>query len=46
MLGPVTLDFLHDHFMRHNRSIDVVTTILQVVSPRPTEGDDLTARVS
>lgn len=31
MLGPVALDFLHDHFTRHHRSMDVITTILQVV---------------
>ena len=31
MLGPVALDYLHDHFIRHNRSLDAVTTILQVL---------------
>lgn len=31
MLGPVALDFLHDYFTRHNRSMGVVTTILQVI---------------
>lgn len=31
MLGPVALDFLHDQFTRHNRSLDAVTTTLQVI---------------
>jgi hypothetical protein len=41
MVGSVTLDFLHDYFTRHNRSIDVVTTILQVISSHPSEDNDL-----
>ena len=31
MLGPVALDFLHDHFTRRDRSLDAVTTMLQVI---------------
>jgi len=40
MLGPVALDFLHDHFTRHNRSLDAVTTILQVNFYSIEDGDD------
>jgi hypothetical protein len=40
MLGPVALDFLHDHFTRYNRSIDAVTTILQVFF-YPIDGNDV-----
>ena len=32
MLGPLALDYLHDNFERYNRSLDAVTTILQVAA--------------